>query len=401
MRALEVAKGMGRKRILEEIKKSNLLEYGIGEDSLWTVFNHAKEESGWEKKDTEIIVALNNADTEGVLLELLKSNPDKVMEGISIAAYALNAGKKMLYIPEYAGYIAETEEIKIAAQKYEVTLFKGLVDMRKVQKTVLFHIVSAVELVEVFEGTYEAGVYVSVNGGALKKISRNTKIQELADMKKAKILQTGYQYIQAKEDLTVGEVQIKNGVFRVLSEKECIVAETEKCLAAYEKQSCGKCVFCREGLKQLRYMQKEILEGRGKPEFFELTREIGEAMKISGYCSMGQVASEIALTAIRLLATEYQIHIKKKKCPAGICFSSDVMYIDPILCEGCGECMAVCPKDCIEGKVKYIHMIDDMECDKCGKCIEVCGKQAIIKTNGKIPKLPDRLTKVGRLKKRG
>ena len=56
--------------------------------------------------------------------------------------------------------------------------------------------------------------------------------------------------------------------------------------------------------------------------------------------------------------------------------------------------------DCIDGKSNYIHMIDDFECTKCGKCIAVCEEKAIIQTSGKLPKLPNRLTKVGRFKKR-
>lgn len=115
---------------------------------------------------------------------------------------------------------------------------------------------------------------------------------------------------------------------------------------------------------------------------------------------MGQNSSRIALTAVEKFAGEYEAHIKKKNCPAGVCFSTETIYIDPKLCDGCGECMDVCPKDCIEGKSGYIHMIDEFDCDGCGKCMGVCEVEAIIKTSGKVPKLPNRLTKVGRFKKR-
>ena len=147
-------------------------------------------------------------------------------------------------------------------------------------------------------------------------------------------------------------------------------------------------------------MQKEITEGRGKAEFIDLTKEIGEAMCYSTPCSMGQVSAKAALSATELFAKEYEEHIKKKNCPAGACSSFVNIYIDPSLCNGCGECMDVCPKDCIEGKAKYIHMIDDFDCTKCGKCMEVCDEDAIVQTTGKLPKLPNRLTKVGKFKKR-
>ena len=57
-------------------------------------------------------------------------------------------------------------------------------------------------------------------------------------------------------------------------------------------------------------------------------------------------------------------------------------------------------KDCIEGKPKFIHMIDEFECDRCGKCVEACEEECIHITTGKVPKLPDRLTKVGKFKKK-
>ena len=156
-------------------------------------------------------------------------------------------------------------------------------------------------------------------------------------------------------------------------------------------------MVCREGLFQLQDRQKEITEGRGKADFVDLTKEIGEAMIYSTNCTMGEVSSKIALSAVNLFPDIYEAHIKKKKCD--ICFSAETIYVDPKLCSGCGECMDVCPLDCIEGRPKYIHMIDDMTCNKCGKCIEVCEEQAIVKTGGKVPKLPNRLTKVGRFKK--
>ena len=260
-----------------------------------------------------------------------------------------------------------------------------------------------VNLAEAFSepaDSYEAGSYVSINGTALKKVACNTKIAELTDLNSAKALQIGYEYYTAEEaeELTVASAE--NGVIRVLSEKDCIVTETEKRLTASRKQSCGKCVFCREGLLQLQYMQKEVKDGKGKAEFIDMTKEIGEAMTYSTPCSMGQNSSRIALTAVEKFAGEYEAHIKKKNCPAGVCFSTETIYIDPKLCDGCGECMDVCPKDCIEGKSGYIHMIDEFDCDGCGKCMGVCEVEAIIKTSGKVPKLPNRLTKVGRFKKR-
>ena len=146
-------------------------------------------------------------------------------------------------------------------------------------------------------------------------------------------------------------------------------------------------------------MQKETTQARGKTNFYDLTDEIGEAMIYSTLCTVGQVSSKAALSAVEKFRDEFDAHIKKNKCPAGVCASFVHIYIDPVACNGCGECLDVCPEGCIEGKSKFIHMIDEFECTKCGKCIEACEEEAIHLTSGKLPKLPSRLTKVGKFKK--
>ncbi|MFQ7549038.1 MAG: 4Fe-4S dicluster domain-containing protein [Blautia marasmi] len=75
------------------------------------------------------------------------------------------------------------------------------------------------------------------------------------------------------------------------------------------------------------------------------------------------------------------------------------MYIDPQKCMGCGKCQETCEGSYIEGLNGYIHMIEDTDCTKCGKCIGACPESAIISTTGRVPGLPDRLTKVGRFKR--
>ena len=399
MSALENAKNGSSQDVLNKIREANLSEYGIYAQPLFDCLMAAKEESAEEQKELGVVAALNNADTEHVLLTVLKEQPEKVMEGISIAAYALGTEKKSLQIPEEETELMES--LKETADKYSVELVKGIVNVRAAKGCAVLHIVTVKNLADLFDGTFEDGVYVSVNKEQLQKVATDKKIAELIDTDDVKALYFGYEYhIPEAADITVGEAKITDGVIRVLTSKDCIVQGAQKELLASRKTSCGKCVFCREGLIQLEHMQKEITEGRGKAEFIDLTKEIGEAMCYSTPCSMGQVSAKAALSATELFTKEYEEHIKKKNCPAGACTSFVNIYIDPSLCNGCGECMDVCPKDCIEGKAKYIHMIDDFDCTKCGKCMEVCEEDAIVQTTGKLPKLPNRLTKVGKFRKR-
>ena len=170
----------------------------------------------------------------------------------------------------------------------------------------------------------------------------------------------------------------------------------------YEQQVriASEVLHSRQVDPELHTMVKEITEGKGKKEFTDMMEEIGEAMTFSTPCTMGQTASDFAMGSLKYFAGEYEDHIKKKKCANNVCSAFMSIYMDPDLCEGCEECADVCPADAIEGKSGYIHMIDEFECTKCGKCISACENDAIIQTNGRLPKLPTRLTKCGKFKKR-
>ena len=399
MGVLDSAKKMSNDEVMDKIITFSIQEYGLCHGFLGERMKAVLTESRKSGNASGVVCALNNADTHGVLLDLLKEHPRKVMDGISIAAYAMASSKKTLYIPEYAPKLMES--LKELASEYQIELILGIVDVRACERDLLMHIVTACDLAEKFGGQSDDSIYVSVNGAPLKKISVEMKISQVTDCSKAKAILLGYRlYKPDVAELTLSEVGIENGVISVLTQKDCIVLEVGKKLMASRIQSCGKCVFCREGLLQLQYMNNEISVGKGKNEFPQIIKEIGTAMEYSTPCTMGQTSADIVLSAIELFESEYVAHIKKKKCSAGVCFSAEKVYIDPKLCVGCGDCMDECPQDCIEGRTGYIHMIDEFACTCCGKCVEVCEEKAVIKTSGKIPKLPNRLTKVGRFRAR-
>ena len=299
MGALEHAKTMSREDVLKKIAALEIQESGIHAGPLTAHFDAALAENVEEGTDLAAVAALNNADTDQVLLEVLKNDPEKIFEGLAIAAYALGTEKMVLYVPEAETALAES--LADTAAKYQTEVKAEFLNIRENKGNALIHIVTCADLADAFSDAYTPGVYVSVNGVEVKKVAADTKIADLADTEGAKALLLGYRLHQPEDaQLTVAEAGIANGVIRVLTEKDCIVAETEKKLTASRKQSCGKCVFCREGLIQLQYMQKETAEGRGKMEFLDLTKEIGEAMCCSTPCSMGQVSAEIALTATEI-----------------------------------------------------------------------------------------------------
>lgn len=405
MKAYENAKAMGADQIIEKIAADGLLEFGVDRTPVADKWKTVNEERAFQTNPIRVVAGLNNADINGALLAILKENPEKVLTGMQIAALAVDAEEMYLYLPEREeAYAAELEE---KAAVCGVQIKTGIVNCRESRGSAFHHFETLSALADIFEGSYEPCTYMAVcrdgKTGALTKVSYGTRVADLVGETDAKAITIGTKLYDATTALDIvieKDTQIGNGVITLYGPDCCMIHEAEQVLAAERGQSCGKCTFCREGLIQLHTMEKEITQGQGKKNFPEMLSEIGEAMTFSTPCSMGQTASDFVLGTLKYFESEYTDHIKKKKCANNVCSAFMSIYIDPNECRGCGECADVCPKDAIEGKDGYIHMIDEFECDKCGKCLEVCGNDAVIQTAGRVPKLPTRLTKVGKFKKR-
>ena len=393
MTTFENAKAIGYAPLVEKIQAASLTEYGLCPEPLMDKVYRAAAKEG----DVYVYAGLNNADVDCALLDLLREKPDKVLSGIEIAGFLTGAAAKFLYLPEEEKEL--TDSLRPAAQAHNVILVNDIINVREAEQDMILHIATACDLAGLVDGEYAEGAYVKTADKALAKVPADTPVADLVSLDGAKAVYLGYQYYTPEEAKSLTAKDATTALIRVISEKECIVNETNKILGKYRIRSCGRCVFCREGLIQLEYMQKEITAARGKTNYADLTKEIGEAMITQTLCTVGQDSSKIALSAFEKFGDEFTAHIKKNKCPAGVCGAFVHIYVDPQTCNGCEECTDVCPADCIEGKSGFIHMIDEFECTKCGKCIEVCEEEAIIMTSGKLPKLPNRLMKVGKFKK--
>lgn len=375
--------------ILNEIRAAALKDYGVYAEDL-------ADKLAAHKGADALVVALNNADTEGAALQLLKTDAKKVFAGMELTARELGTEKKVLHIPTYAADLREALAEQAKAENVE--LAEGIVNVRTCAASCICHIVTMAEVSDLADGSYTEGVYVSVNGGSFAKVPGDTRLRELLGSD-VKGVRTGYVIRDAKAlELTVAEAGIENGVLNAIRAADCVVDLTQKQLLACRAQSCGKCVFCREGLLQLEAMHKDMTVGKGALTQLDMTHEIGEAMVYSTPCSMGQNASRIALTAVDAFWGEYEEHIKKHKCAADVCTAFRKVYIDPTACTGCTACQASCPNNAIDGANGYIHLVFDNWCSKCGQCIDACPEKAIHLTTGRVPKLPDRMLRVGRFR---
>jgi len=168
-----------------------------------------------------------------------------------------------------------------------------------------------------------------------------------------------------------------SGGMIVMDEDTCIVDVAKFFLSFVQKESCGKCPFCRIGTKRMLETLERICDGKGKPEDLDLLEDMAYKVKDGSLCGLGQTAPNPVLTTLKYFRHEYEAHIIDKKCPAKVCTNLIHYKIDPSTCIGCTRCAKVCPVKAITGEVKKTHFIDDSLCVRCGQCRNVCPVKAI------------------------
>lgn len=174
------------------------------------------------------------------------------------------------------------------------------------------------------------------------------------------------------ESLTAAGSIMGSGGMVVMDENTCMVDVARYFLDFTQKESCGKCVPCRLGTKQMLDILTDITKGHGRPGDVELLQELAIAVKQGSLCGLGQTAPNPVLTTIRYFRNEYEAHIQEHRCPALVCKRLIRYQINPEKCVACGLCRKACPTEAIWGEKKTPHVIDQSKCIKCGVCLETC-----------------------------
>jgi NADH-quinone oxidoreductase subunit F len=174
------------------------------------------------------------------------------------------------------------------------------------------------------------------------------------------------------DELTKAGSMMGSGGMIVMDEDTCMVDVARYFINFLTDESCGKCVPCREGLRQMHKILTNITEGKGREGDIELLEELSETAIEASLCALGKSAPNPILSTIRYFRDEYEAHIKEKKCPALFCKELISYYIDPDKCQACMICLRKCPAEAIDGGKKKIHIIDQEKCTNCGTCFEVC-----------------------------
>jgi NADH:ubiquinone oxidoreductase subunit F (NADH-binding)/NAD-dependent dihydropyrimidine dehydrogenase PreA subunit len=192
------------------------------------------------------------------------------------------------------------------------------------------------------------------------------------------------------ESLTQAGSIMGSGGMVVMDEDTCMVDIARYFLSFTQSESCGKCVPCRLGTKQMLDILQDITSGKGKLEDIDLLLKLGEQVKAGSLCGLGQTAPNPVLTTIRYFRDEYEAHVNEKRCPALVCTELISYYILPDKCQGCLICLRNCPVEAISGGKRMVHVIDQSECIKCGNCLDLCPTRfdAVVKVSGEKVAVP-------------
>ncbi|MDP2951807.1 MAG: NADH-ubiquinone oxidoreductase-F iron-sulfur binding region domain-containing protein, partial [Chloroflexota bacterium] len=174
------------------------------------------------------------------------------------------------------------------------------------------------------------------------------------------------------DELTKLGSMMGSGGMIVMDEDTCLVDVARFYLNFLAEESCGKCLPCREGIRQMLKVLNRICEGQGRQGDMELLEEIAEVVRDASLCALGQSAPNPVLSTLQYFRDEYRAHIEERCCPAGVCKALISYFIEPEKCQACLICLRNCPTGAIQGDKGLIHVIDQSKCTKCGSCLEVC-----------------------------
>jgi NADH-quinone oxidoreductase subunit F len=174
------------------------------------------------------------------------------------------------------------------------------------------------------------------------------------------------------DELSKAGSMMGSGGMIVMDEDTCMVDVARYFIEFLTDESCGKCVPCREGLRQMLNILTNITAGKGRESDIELLEELSEVAKEASLCALGTSAPNPFLSTLHYFRDEYEAHIKEQRCPALSCKELIAYHIDPDKCRACMICLRKCPVEAIDGGKKKIHVIDQEKCTKCGTCFEVC-----------------------------
>jgi NADH:ubiquinone oxidoreductase subunit F (NADH-binding)/NAD-dependent dihydropyrimidine dehydrogenase PreA subunit len=236
--------------------------------------------------------------------------------------------------------------------------------------------INNVGLIEVPMGTTLREVIFEIGGGIIdgKKFKAAQTGGPSGGCLTEKHLDTPIDY----ENLVANGSMMGSGGMIVMDEDDCMVSIARFYLDFTVEESCGKCAPCRIGNKRLHELLQRICEGKGEESDLLRLRNLGEVIKDTSLCGLGQSSPNPVLSTMENFPDEYLSHVVDKKCTSGVCTDLLEYFIVEENCIGCTACARACPVGCISGERKEPHLINPDTCIKCGACMEKCKLDAVI-----------------------
>jgi len=170
---------------------------------------------------------------------------------------------------------------------------------------------------------------------------------------------------------------VGSGGLVVMNDQTCMVQIARFFMQFTQNESCGKCVLCREGTKQMLHLMDVIIRGDGSLETIKTLEELAGAIQKGSLCALGKTAPNPVLSVLKHFREEMVEHVTAKKCKTRKCKALSPIQINPDKCKGCTMCAKKCPVGAISGTLKQPHHIDENKCIKCGACKANCKFGAI------------------------
>jgi len=236
-------------------------------------------------------------------------------------------------------------------------------------------------LVEVPFGTTLREIVLNIGGGVTddfgKLLKGGFKAVQIGGPSGGCLTQDHLDLPLAYESLRSVGAMVGSGGLVVMNERTCMVSIARFFMEFTQRESCGKCVLCREGTKQLLALLDDVIEGRADAGTLDLLEKLGRAVQVGSLCGLGKTAPNPVLSTLRYFRKEYEEHIFEKRCRTGRCKALLKPEINEARCKGCGVCIKSCPTGAITGEKKKPHRIDPELCIKCGACATACKLHAV------------------------
>jgi len=180
------------------------------------------------------------------------------------------------------------------------------------------------------------------------------------------------------DNLIAKGAMVGSGGLVVMNQESCMIQIARFFMNFTQNESCGKCLPCREGTKQMLALLDDIIEGNATMKTMDLLEEVGHVVKKASLCGLGKTAPSPVLSTIAKFREEYVEHIERKHCSTNNCKALMDITIDAEKCIGCTACARKCPVNAISGEKKKPHSIDPALCIKCGECHKACKFNAVM-----------------------